>query len=357
MRLAELIEEFGDRLRKTYGKSILPSHEKAMAAIVACRTSEAGTVIVHCPNCHCDGEHPKSCGHRSCPTCQNHETGVWLNRQLNKLLPVPYFLVTFTIPAELRNIAWRHQRIFFGEMFTASAESLQILAAKERFLGGQIGMTGVLHTHSRRLQFHPHIHFVVPAGAIDQENREWKRKGWHFLVPEKGLARLFRDRLLAALAKRGIEFPAIAENRDWVVNCREVGSGEPALKYLSRYLYRGVVSEKRLRRRKNGLVSYCFRDSATGSWQTITMRGEQILWRILQHVLPRGFRRVRDFGFLHGNACKTLRLIQLLLGAKIPNMQEPERPVFQCPNCGTGMKVVAWRKPVKAGLSPPLANG
>lgn len=165
---------------------------------------------------------------------------------MEKLLPVPYFLVTYTIPAELRPVAWKVQRKFFNGMFASSAKALRLLAANEKFLGGEIGMTGVLHTHSRQLAFHPHIHYVIPAGAIDPKLRAWKRKDWHYLFPEKALARLFRQELFAFLKTSKIELPKkTPRKKDWVVHCKEVGSGGPALKYLSRYLYRGIISEKK----------------------------------------------------------------------------------------------------------------
>lgn len=342
MKLKEVVLEFGPILEKR--RKLLPSQRRAMAAILACRTPEAGELIVRCPDCGKLEYRPLSCGHRNCPTCQNHETSAWLDRQTDKLLPVPYFLVTFTIPCELRRGAWRHQRQFYSAMFDASSKALGTLAAKKRFLGGEIGMTGVLHTHGRRLQFHPHIHYIVPAGAIDRKNNYWKRKGWHFLVPEKAVARLFRRRLLASLQRMGIEVPQESEMQDWVVNCREVGSGEPALKYLSRYLYRGVVAENRISRCQSGMVAYRYRESKTNSWKTLRLRGEDFLFLVLQHVLPQGFRRVRDFGFLHGNARGTLRVIQLLLRAKVPEPRKRKRPVFRCGVCGAGMSIIAWSK-------------
>lgn len=142
----------------------------------------------------------------------------------------------------------------------------------------------------------------------------------------------------------GIEVPQESKMQDWVVNCREVGSGEPALKYLSRYLYRGVVAENRISRCKNGMVAYRYRESKTNSWKTVRLPGEDFLLLVLQHVLPQGFRRVRDFGFLHGNARSTLRMIQLLLRAKVPEPRKRKRPEFRCQGCGGGMAIVGWFK-------------
>jgi len=351
MKIADLFHEYLARLKKKYQTRLLPSHLRAIHAILTCRTPEAGTLLVKCPACHRLEIRPKSCGHRSCPVCQNHETSVWLERQLQKLLPVPYFLITFTIPACLRSVAWLHQRIFFSAMFEAGADALREQARDERFLGGEPGFTIVLHTHSRRLGFHPHLHVLIPAGAIDVKNRFWKRKDWSFLFPEPALAGGFDKALLKRLEKAGISFPLVPGK--WVVNCREVGSGAPALKYLSRYLYRGVISEKQIVSNCDGKVTFRFRDSKTRKLRHRTVAGEDFLWLLLQHVLPRGFRRARDFGFLHGNAVKTLKLVQLLLYAKVPLRKEILRPAFRCQGCGTDMKIVGRQPGHSFPCGPP----
>lgn len=351
MKIADLFREYLPRLKRKYKLRLLPSHHRAIHAILTCRTPEAGTLLVKCPACHRLEIRPKSCGHRNCPVCQNHETGVWLDRQILKLLPIPYFLVTFTIPAELRSIAWWHQRFFYNAMFEAATAALRELGMDERYLGGELGFTGVLHTHSRRLGFHPHLHFVVPAGAIEVKNRFWKRKDWHFLFPEPMLAGSFDKALLDRLKKAGISLPLVPGK--WVVHCRDVGSGAPALKYLSRYLYRGVISEKQIVSNCEGKVTFRFRDGKTRKWRQRTLAGEDFLWLLLQHVLPRGFRRVRDFGFLHGNAEKTLKLIQLLLHAKPPLRVETLRPAFRCQGCGAEMKVVKCQAGIVCSSGPP----
>jgi hypothetical protein len=351
MKIANLFREYLPGLEKKYKARLLPSHRRAIHAILTCRTPEAGTLLVKCPNCHRMEIRPSSCGHRNCPVCQNHETGEWLDRQIAKLLPVPYFLITFTIPACLRIVAWLFQRIFFGAMFEAVADALREQSRDERFLGGEPGFTAVLHTHSRRLGFHPHLHVIIPAGAIDLKNRFWKRKDWHFLFPEPALAGGFDKALLGRLREAKISLPLVPGK--WVVNCREVGSGAPALKYLSRYLYRGVISEKQIVSNRDGKITFRFRDSETRKWRKRTLAGEDFLWLLLQHVLPRGFRRVRDFGFLHGNARKTLKLLQMLLRAKVPIRTQTPRPSYRCQACGANMKIVGRHERIPLSCGPP----
>jgi len=340
MDLASIITEYQRPFERKYETGILPGQKKAMEAIKSCREPECGELLVTCPNC---GKHEfkrHSCGHRSCPKCQNHEATQWLHRQRQKLLPVRYFLVTFTVPAQVRKPIMAHQRVAFDGLFQAAREALDELAKNERYLGGTIGMTGVLHTHSRRLDFHPHVHFLIPAGFL-YKKRTWKKKRWKFLFPENALAKLFRGTLLEYFSRRGIQIPDQIPTSKWVVKCNDVGYGAKALEYLSRYLYRGVIAEKRIIENKNGLVTFLYRESKTGTWKKRTEAGEDFLRLVLQHVLPRGFRRARDYGFLHGNAKKTRNLLQLILQVKFPEVEEPKRPAFTCSACGAEMQIVA----------------
>lgn len=358
MRLSELVKQYHKPFKRIYESRLLPSQRQAINAILSCRTPEAGEMIVCCPECGRFEWHPQSCGNRNCPACQNHETGVWLNRQQNKLLPVPYFLVTFTVPASLRKLAWNQQRVFFSCLFDASANTLRSLAGNEDFLGGTPGMTGVLHTHNRQLDFHPHIHYIIPAGAIEPEKRLWKRsKDNKFLFPQHSLNSVFRARLVMLLRSHDLVVSEAAFSKDWVIDCKYAGSGAPALKYLSRYLYRGVIAEKRIISNKDGQVTFLWRESKTKKWRRKSMPGEHFLWQVLQHTLPGGFRRVRDYGFLHGNSRKLLTLIQLLLNARPIKTEQPERPAFKCSHCGTAMAIMGFRKNHDLNSrSPPAGN-
>ena len=205
-------------------------------------------------------------------------------------------------------------------------------------------MTGVLHTNSRQLNFHPHIHYIVPAGAIGAEKRLWKRSKRKYLFPQPALNSIFRAKLVMLLRSWDLVVPDVFANGDWVVKCIYAGSGAPALKYLARYLYRGVIAEKHIIENKDGQVTFLWRESKTKKWQKKTMSGEHFLWQVLQHTLPSGFRRVRDYGFLHGNSRKLLVLIQLLLSAKPMQTELPKRPAFKCPDCGAAMAIRGFRK-------------
>jgi hypothetical protein len=200
----------------------------------------------------------------------------------------------------------------------------------------------VLHTHARNLDFHPHVHVIVPGGGIHQQRREWRKLKGHYLFNGRALAQVFRAKMLDALARAGLHLP-VGLPRRWVVDCRHVGSGLPALKYLSRYLYRGVISESNLVNldRTRRTVTFRYTDSKTGQPVLRTLSIAAFLWRIARHVLPSGFRRVREYGFLHHNAVKTLRLVQLVLQIIVEAKPPKARPPWLCRHCRHPMHCVA----------------
>jgi hypothetical protein len=343
MRLASLIERYEGALLYKYGACLLPEQRRAMAAIQLCRTTAAGEVLWHCAGCTHSLLSPRSCGHRSCPQCQNHEASQWLDRQRRKLLPVEYFMVTFTLPAELRPLAWRHQKAVYNLLMAVATGVLKDFGINSDLLGGEIGMTAVLHTHTRRLDYHPHCHIVVPGGAVDRVRRQWRKVKGKYLFNGFALAQVFRARMLVALRQEGFEIP-VTPNK-WVVQCQSVGRGLPALEYLSRYLYRGVISEKQILRDQNGEVTFRYIESKSGKPKTRTLPGADFLWLVLQHILPKGFRRVRDYGFLHGNAKQLLQLVQITLKVVLDTLKPKERPVMRCPKCSAAMQFVQVFRP------------
>jgi hypothetical protein len=241
MELAAIINHYYDAFMEKYSKTALPGHLKAMNAICRCRTPDSGELYLQCPDCHHGEWRPLSCGHRSCPKCQNHEASEWIDRQQVKLLPVHYFLATFTLPYELRPLTWYHQKLVFSLFFLCVAGTLKDFGLNPKNLGAEIGMTMVLHTHNRRLDFHPHVHVVVPGGGVDERRRQWKKKKGKFLFNEFALAKVFRARFMTALKDAGISMPKNVPGK-WVVDCKHAGNGLTALKYLSLNLYGGLIS-------------------------------------------------------------------------------------------------------------------
>jgi len=342
MEMSSIVEQYFDAFTDKYGDRALPSHWKTLQAIIRCRTPDSGELYVQCPNCEHGEWRPLSCGNRHCPKCQNHEASRWIDKQQSKLLPVPYFMATFTLPYELRGLTWCNQKTMYSILFSSVASTLKEFSLNSKNLGGAIGMTMVLHTNSRRLDYHPHIHAVIPGGAINIVRKYWKKIKGKYLFPQRSLAKVFRARFLAAIREAGLLPPKDIPAR-WVVDCAHVGQGMTALKYLSRYLYRGVISEKNIIANKDGLVTFTYVDSNSGKTEFRTLPGADFLWLILQHVLPRGFRRVRDYGFLHGNAKKLLSLVQLILQVILIEVKPRPRPTFKCPCCKRAMNILEFR--------------
>lgn len=317
-----------------------------------CRTKQSQKMLVECADCDRKLYVPHSCGHRNCPHCQAHESQQWLERQLKKQVPADYFLVTFTLPAQFRDLAWKHRRTLFDLMLRLSWETLKTFSQNDKQLQGVPGAITVLHTHSRCLSFHPHVHVVIPAGAIDQEKRLWRTKKGKkpFLFKHKALAKVFRAKMLEAITQAGFALPA-KHPEQWVVDCNHVGSGETALVYLGRYLYRGVIQEKDIIACENGNVTFRYQNSKTKQFESRTVTGEAFLWLLLQHVLPKGFRRARNFGFLHPNSNRLIQVLQLICKLD-PNRALAwirKRPPMRCSCCGGVMRITKTRiRPVFA---------
>ena len=346
MDINSLFLQYQDALITQYSTQLLPSHYHALNAFLRCRTNAAGQIKLHCSSCDHYQFKPQSCGHRHCAQCQNHETSAWLDRQYLKLLPVDYFMVTFTLPFQYRRLAWLHQKVVYKILFDCAVTTLKSFGLNDQTLAGEIAMTVVLHTHTRRLDYHPHCHVIVPGGAINKSKKEWRKVKNSYLFNEFAVAVVFRGKIIDALNKARLPIPANAPKK-WVVDCKHVGRGKPALKYLSRYLYRGVLSNQAIVSHKNGIVTFKYIDSDTGETRCRSLKGAEFCWHILQHVLPKGFRRVRDYGFLHGNAKKTLQFIQLLLHVIIKPCIVRERPSFKCPICSEAMEIIAFIRPTR----------
>ena len=359
---SSIVTQFESDFLAQYPGRILPSHRKALSAMKVCRTRHSPRMLAGCTRCDHRMLVPHSCGHRNCPHCQHHESQQWLERQLQKQVPAGYFLLTFTLPAELRSLVWRHQRQLYALTIQCAWETVRTFSENDKQLRGTPGAISVLHTHSRRLDFHPHVHLVMPAAAMDAVNRLWRTKGGKtrknktgYLFNHKALAKVFRAKLLDAITREGLVLPSHYPET-WVVDCKSVGTGEKALVYLGRYLYRGVVREKDIVACQNGKVTFRYRNGKTKQMAYRTVTGARFLWLILQHVLPKGFRRARNFGFLHPNSKRLIRLLQYLLRLD-PNRAlrlMKKRPQWVCSCCGAKMQVLQTRLPALFAVAAPL---
>jgi hypothetical protein len=258
------------------------------------------------------------------------------------LLPVPYYHVVFTLPAELRRIVRSHQRALVSVLFRAAFESLQALCADPRFVGGKIGALAVLHTWTRTLEWHPHVHMLVPGGALAPDGRTWlpvRRRRKRYLVPIKALSKHFRGRFLhlARRALPGVAFPHVPWGKNWVVFAKPVVQGaDKVLDYLGRYIHRTAIGDKALVACDDHSVTFRYRNSRSHQRRVMTLPAHEFLRRFLQHVPPQGMHRVRAFGLLHPRDRPTLRQLQLLLApqeAPEPTDVEQKRPRLRCTHC------------------------
>jgi len=344
--LASVINQFEADFLRDYQSRLQPNQISALHAMKLCRTQHSPVMQVNCADYQTFVPVPHSCGHRNCPHCQHHESQRWIERQVQRQVPADYFMNTFTLPAQLRPLARLYPRLFYDMMFECAWATLQSFSKNDKQLRGDTGAIAVLHTHSRELNFHPHIHVVMPAAIIDKVNQLWRTKQGKYLFSHKALAKVFRAKMLARMTEEKLPFPSAIPNQ-WVVDCKFVGAGDKALIYLGRYLYRGVVREKDILACQEGNVTYRYQDNKSKRYKTKTVSGAKFLWLVLQHALPKGFRRARNYGFLHPNSKRVIKLIHRLLKfdpAKLLATLKP-RPQVRCQCCGGAMIVGRRRIP------------
>lgn len=374
---------------------------KVMAAIEACRTAVLGGHMYRCDGC--GREHPlyNSCRNRHCPTCQGLAANRWKEARAAELLPVPYFHVVFTLPAEIAAIAFGNRRVVFDILFQTVAETLRTIVADPRHGGMRIGGTAVLHTWDQKLRFHPHLHVVVPNAGFDIANGEWETGSGTWLAPVKVLASLFRRRFLEELARahgRGdLEFHgtvahlanpgefraalAAARGRDWVVYAKRPFRGpEQVFRYLARYTHRIAISDSRILAFDGENVSFRHRKPAEpgqrkSRYGTMTVGVDEFIRRFLLHVLPDGMHRIRHFGILaNGYRARTLERAREALGSigcpasesvdddapegerERDDIAEPGAATVACPDCGAALRLVRdipRQRPAHTSRAPP----
>lgn len=356
MRMASIIKTFEADFLRQYGSTLLHSQAHALAAFKTCRNALSAQMKVQCSACQDTRFVPHSCGHRNCPHCQAHESQRWIERQLAKRLACDYFMITFTLPEQWRALAWQNQKTVYDLISQCAWETVNTFSQNDKHLQGGAGAVTVLHTHTRRLDYHPHIHLVMPAGAINKKQHCWRSKKGKYLFRHTALAKVFRAKMLEGIKQAGLGIPHYAPAK-WVVDCKHVGAGDKALVYLGRYLYRGVIQEKDILSCQNGQVSFRYRNGKTGKPETRTVSGVEFLRLVLQHTLPKGFRRARNYGFLHANSKRQIVLLQLQLKITFKPYQAMPRPAFQCACCGGDMIIVRTRIKVLRQQAPDYASG
>jgi hypothetical protein len=334
MPFAEVLARWGPDYVKSF--PAMPWRQReVLAKLLACRTPALGGSLYACPKC---GDHHyayHSCNDRHCPRCGGQETDAWLARQEKRLLlPVPYFLVTFTVPEELRGWIRSHPKVGYDMLFAASAQAMQELAGNSKGLNGSLGMLGVLHTWSRTLIFHPHIHYLVPGGALSLDGRQWRRCPKNYLLAVKALALRFRTLVREALRREDPQamesIPGRVWKQKWWVYSKAVGGGQNALRYLGRYIFKTATGDRRLNWCADGTLRWPYRESNTGAARHVDLEPSELIRRFLQHVLPKGYTRVRCFGWWHPAAQVKLNRVRALLRQK-PMLTQAQMEAWQTP--------------------------
>jgi len=335
MRLADLVERFEPELLQQHGTRLTGDMRRALRCWRHCRGAEAPRLDCRCDACLASASLPQACGHRACPHCQHDLGEAWLEQQRRLRLPVDYFLLTFTLPAQLRGLARCHPRTVFAALMQCAWKTLAQFGHTGRSV--DLGATAVLHTHSRARDFHPHVHLVVPGCGVNPKTGRWNSKR-RYLFNSRQLATVFRAKLLQRLRELGLKLPPNLPER-WVAHCVCVGDGDKALGYLARYLYRGVLSENDILDANDGHVRFRYRDAKTGTLQTRRLPGADFLWLMLSHLLPRGFRRSRTYGLTHHRRKILLKRVQLMLHVVIPIASPKVRRPVLCWRCGQPMRI------------------
>ena len=351
--IQEIFKTYGTDYIEKYKERMPYAHYKAISTIQDCRSSKHGINVYNCKSCKDVQIIYRACGSRNCPNCQKHKTDEWLQKRFEESVPGEHFMVTFTIPEDLRSFARSTQEIAYDAMFQASSEALRQLMADKKYIGCDLpGFFGVLHTWGRKLPYHPHIHYIVPGGGIDKKTETWKRAKDGFLVSVHALSKLYKGKLKAILKEKDLlkDIPSGVWRQNFVVDSRAVGkNSEKALKYLAPYVYKPAISDSRIISVKNDRVTFSYRKKGSQRHRKMTVSAFEFIRRFLQHVLPSGFMKVRYYGFMSPNCKIKTPAIRLMVeaahnGELTPEKEtpavpdKPEKTDFCCPQCGGEME-------------------
>lgn len=388
VEVADIVRAAGQKFIESSREWITAQHRKVLRAIERCRTIALGGHLDECPCCGYRTPSYNSCRDRHCPKCQANARRRWIQGRRKELLPVPYAHVVFTIPRLLASLALQNKQLIYTLLLRFSAEALIEAARNPKHLGAKIGFFSVLHTWTQRMEFHPHVHCVVAAGGLSLDHQRWVSVNprHRFFLPKKVLAKLFRGKLRAALedafdtGKIGFHgrlqylsdpkvfrsFVRQLYRHEWVVHCkRPFGGPEYVLRYLGRYTHRVAISNHRLVSFTNGDVTFRWRDRRHGNVErTMTLSANKFLRRFLLHLLPKGFVRIRNFGYLaNRHRAKLLPICFRCLGSApgtcTVEAQTPDDPLsgpWCCPKCGGPMVPILLLSPLpKFPRAPPAA--
>ena len=312
LEVADILRRYGQAYLDAHGSAVPRRHRRAIEALVACRTAQLGGHLYECDRCGHQQYAYHSCRNRHCPKCHGQDTEDWLVQRRRELLPVSHFHLVFTLPQALRRIIRQRPHVLYPALMRSAAEALQKLARDPRYVGGSIAVLAVLHTWTRTLEYHPHVHCLVPGGGLDADGR-WIPARKDYLVPVRALSRLFRG-IFMARAKRALPdqgWPTGVWNQEWVVYAKPtVKNPHAVLSYLGRYVHRIAISNSRILSIDDGQVTFRYRKVGDSQQRTMTLPAHEFIRRFLQHVLPDGFHKVRYYGLWASAHRKHLQRLQ-----------------------------------------------
>jgi hypothetical protein len=354
LEVADVFRQFGPSYLDAFADRLLPSHRRALDDITACRTAAMGGHVYRCDGCGRHFHVYHGCRNRSCPACHTHQTRQWLDARTVELLPCPYYHVTITVPAQLRDAIRSNQSDGYRLLMKAAAEAVLALCRDKRHMGATPAILAVLHTWTAAMDYHPHVHLLVSGGGIGKDGASWREAKHPFLVPVRALSRLVRGKFHDALRKERPDLEAQQRasvwTREWVAWCKPWGQGEHAvLDYLARYVHRIAITNGRILAMDERTVTFRYKDRKHQQWRTCTVTGHEFMRRFLQHVLPKGFHKIRYYGLWHPaqraqreNARRALLLKQAQPTVQAPVADRPIAPItagdsltVTCPHCGS----------------------
>lgn len=354
IEIADIFRLYAPQYLQIYGDKMLPSHRKVIEMLAKCRTQPLGGQLWLCEPCDQYHYSYHSCKNRHCPKCQNEDATQWLHKQTERLLPTAYFMVTFTLPKELRSIARSNQKIVYSLFFKTSSLALQKLADDPKYVGGLLGMIGVLHTWARDLSYHLNLHYLIPGGGLSPDSKKWRKTKEDFLIHWKPLAIIFKTKMKEAFDKTGLmqQVDPKVWKKQWRIDIEPVGDGLAVLKYLAPYIFRVALSNRNILKLENDQVTYRFKASKTSQYTTKTLPALQFIHQFLQHVLPKGFVKVRYYGFMAAKQKHLLAIVKELVG-KLLTEKPRIKPTFKfrCPTCGKSMLLLGE---IPRKRAPPL---
>jgi hypothetical protein len=354
--IREIFSTFGPEYLQRYATTMPRGHRQVIDAMIACRTEACGIAFYQCEGCAEPQQFFVSCGNRHCPTCQYNKSQQWLQTQIQRQLPGHHFLITFTVPEQLRSFIRQHQRLGYSALFKSSSAAIKKLATDPKHIGADLpGFFGVLHTWGRTLQYHPHIHYIVSGGAMRSLDGSWHPSRIDFFLPVKALSIIFRAKFrdLTKQAKLLDQIPNDVWQIAWNVNCQAVSSSDACLKYLAPYVFKVAISNSRIRGVHDRTVLIRYRKPHSQRPRTLALDVMEFIRRFLQHVLPTGFMKIRYYGFMNPNCSVPLErirgLIELSYGfaldLPVPEVEPPPRSA--CPTCGGLLKLRSLLPPFK----------